>query len=84
MATTRKYPVALKVHQVKPGTRPLSKKNHALVRAAASSGLTGIKIIRYPKSSIWHGWVLESDQISHLHLGFEMMEAEVRIHQISV
>lgn len=51
---------------------PLSK-NHKIVIQAYQSGLTGIKITwNHATSMNTRGWILESDQIKWLKLGFSV------------
>lgn len=74
-----------KVYTVKENLHPSHSKNHRLVRAAYRKGLTGIKISWYGAMSRYvNGWILESDQIPQLHLGYQIKEAEERINKISI
>jgi hypothetical protein len=74
----------LKTYTVKENTHFSSTRNHRLVRAACAKGLTNVSISRYPNSQPGGGWYLYSDQITKLHIGYEVSEAESRINQIEV
>lgn len=75
----------VKTYKPIPNKCPLTGRNHALVKAAAGKGLTGIVITRgLGKGSARTGWNLSCDQIPQLHLGYEIKEAEERIGKISI
>jgi len=70
------------VYKVVDNHHPSHSKNHRLVRAAYSAGLTNIVIEKYTPGRTFaekKGWYLTCDQVKNLHLGFEVAESEKRI-----
>ena len=74
------------VHKPVENHHPSHSKNHKLVRAAYSAGLTNIVITKYATNDRnafnKRGWYLDCDQVKNLHLGFEVAESEARIKRI--
>jgi hypothetical protein len=61
-----------------------SSRQHRLIRAAWSKGLTKVTVCHYPNSQPGGGWYLYCDQITKLHIGYTLDECEARINRIEV
>lgn len=72
-----------KVYKPLENYHPSSAKNHILIRAAFEKGLTGITITWFPATSRTRGYILESNEIKWLRLGYDLKSAQEKINAIN-